>query len=208
MKHALLAILLIWGMGILAVVDVSAQSKAERKAKKKEMKKWKRKLKGVDPIKFKEMTEDYNMLKGEVAGLKSQVGKLQKEAQDATSQLGSKNEQISSLEQKLKDLQEDCDNNVSNTGDDYTKGVVYKVQIGAFRNKDLSQFQEKGNFWTEDEDGLKKYTIGYFRDYWEADTFKKYLREMGVKDAWIVAYDNNERKDIKEVLEMSSTQEN
>ena len=32
-------------------------------------------------------------------------------------------------------------------------------------------------------------TIGIFRDYWEADTFKKYMREMGVKDAIIVDAD-------------------
>ena len=31
------------------------------------------------------------------------------------------------------------------------------------------------------------------------------MREMGVKDAWIVAYENNARKDIKEVLENGGT---
>ena len=44
-------------------------------------------------------------------------------------------------------------------------------------------------------------TIGIFRDYWEADTFKKYLREMGVKDAWIVPFKDNVRVEIKDVLE-------
>ncbi|MCS6833093.1 MAG: hypothetical protein NZ521_05940, partial [Flammeovirgaceae bacterium] len=61
--------------------------------------------------------------------------------------------------------------------------------------------------WVEEEDGVKKYTIAYFRDYWEADTFKKYMREMGVKDAWIVAYENNVRRDIKQVLDAKTIEE-
>ena len=35
----------------------------------------------------------------------------------------------------------------------------------------------------------------------EADTFKKYLREMGVKDAWIVSFKDGQRVPIKDVLE-------
>ena len=85
-------------------------------------------------------------------------------------------------------------------GDD---GVVFKVQIGAFRNKDLSKyFENNENFGGEtDADGVQKITLGKFRDYWESDTFKKYLREMGVNDAWIVPYKDGERVAMKDVLE-------
>ena len=51
---------------------------------------------------------------------------------------------------------------------------------------------------------MNKYTIGVFKDYWEADTFKKYVREMGVRDAWIVSYRDGQRVDIKDVLEGKS----
>jgi len=82
-------------------------------------------------------------------------------------------------------------------------GVVFKVQIGAFRNKDLSKyFDNTENFSGEtDEDGVQKITLGRFRDYWESDTFKKYLREMGVSDAWIVPYKDGKRVAMKDVLE-------
>ncbi|MEJ0031097.1 MAG: hypothetical protein WDO15_12290 [Bacteroidota bacterium] len=71
---------------------------------------------------------------------------------------------------------------------DFSKGVVFKVQVGAFKNKDLSKyFDNNPNFGGEaaDKDAAEpqKITIGIFRDYWEAVTFKKYMREMGVKDA-------------------------
>jgi len=77
------------------------------------------------------------------------------------------------------------------------------VQIGAFKNKDLAKyFENNKNFSGDvDADGVKKYTLGYFNDYWEADNFKKYIREMGVKDAWIVAYKNGQRVNLRDVLE-------
>ena len=75
---------------------------------------------------------------------------------------------------------------------DFSKGVVFKVQVGAFKNKDLQKyFDNNPNFGGEarkEPTDPQKITIGIFRDYWEADTFKKYMRDMGVKDAWIVPY--------------------
>jgi hypothetical protein len=86
---------------------------------------------------------------------------------------------------------------------DFSKGIVFKVQIGAFKNKDLAKyFDNNPNFGGEVKEGEpQKVTIGIFRDYWEADTFKKYMREMGVKDAWIVPYKDGQRVEIKDVLE-------
>jgi hypothetical protein len=86
---------------------------------------------------------------------------------------------------------------------DFSKGIVFKVQIGAFKNKDLAKyFDNNPNLGGEVKEGEpQKITIGIFRDYWEADTFKKYMREMGVKDAWIVPYRDGQRVEIKDVLE-------
>jgi len=86
---------------------------------------------------------------------------------------------------------------------DFSRGVVFKVQVGAFKNKDLSKyFDNNPNFGGEvRENEPQRVTIGIFRDYWEADQFKKYMREMGVKDAWIVPYKDGQRTEIKEVLE-------
>ena len=83
------------------------------------------------------------------------------------------------------------------------KGVIYKVQIGAFKKMDLSKyFDNHANFSGEiEEGGIIKYTLGQFTVYWEADQFKKYLRKMGVKGAWVVAYKNGHRVDIRDALE-------
>jgi hypothetical protein len=198
----LFVLIAIFSFALLAQPEAFAQ-KNNRKAEKAESKKWKKRMKDMDPIQFKGMYEDVNAMKAENAALKKNIEKLEGQTRGQESLTASKDQEIEALQRKLQEIQADCGKNVTAGGDDYTKGIVYKVQIGAFRNKNLSKFQEKGNFWTEDEDGVKKYTIGFFRDYWEADTFKKYLREMGVKDAWIVAYEDNRRKDIKDVLESS-----
>ncbi len=86
---------------------------------------------------------------------------------------------------------------------DFERSVVFKVQVGAFKNKDLSKyFDNNPNFGGEaagkDSTDPQRITIGIFRDYWEADTFKKYMRDMGVKDAWIVLYMDGARVEIKD----------
>ncbi|AZQ64259.1 Ezrin/radixin/moesin family protein [Flammeovirga pectinis] len=188
----------------LAQKKKKSKSSNDKKSEKKEIKEWKKKLKETDPLKFRDMTQELNTLRGQASGLKAEISKLEQEKEAFDSKLKEKDNEIADLRAELDKLKKKMDNNVSASGDDYAKGVVYKVQIGAFKNRDLSKFQDKGNFWMEDEDGLKKYTIAYFRDYGEADQFKKYMRAMGVKDAWIVAYDDNVRKDIKDVKRKGS----
>ena len=95
------------------------------------------------------------------------------------------------------------------TSADILSGVVFKVQVGAFRNKDMSKyFDNNPNFGGEvgkEPSDPQRINIGIFRNYWEADTFKKYLREMGVKDAWIVPYRDGIRVEIKDVLDLVVT---
>jgi hypothetical protein len=76
------------------------------------------------------------------------------------------------------------------------------VQIGAFLNKeDLVKFAGNNkNFNAETDNSVQKFTLGVFKDYWQADTFKKYLRQMGVKDAWIVCFKDGQRVPLKDVL--------
>ena len=78
-------------------------------------------------------------------------------------------------------------------------GLVYKVQVGAFKNYNITKyFNRHDNFsGTVDEDGTMRYTLGAFSDYWEADKFKSYLRNMGVNGAWLVAYKDNKRVSMK-----------
>ena len=194
------ALLLLIGATIVLAGPLNAQSKAQWKIERKE---WKKRLKMTDPLAFKKLVEDRDALQKEVV---------------------SKNDLIISAETQLKQLMEESDKMRSNlevatapapNTEDASKlnfqkryhsvenGVVFKVQVGAFRNKNLAKYLDNNpNFSGDtDEDGSRKYTLGYFVDYWEADNFKLYLREMGVKDAWLVSYRDGKRVPIKDVLE-------
>jgi len=196
---------------ILSIVLVSALiTNSYAQLSKDEAKEWKRKAKEYkkNPEALKDLVEENQSLQGQVNSLKSENNGLQ-------SRLSDKDAKISELQDDLTKLRSDLSaaraearkakeqpKEAASTGEKMVDGVVFKVQIGAFRNKDLSKyFDNNPNFGGETADDMQKITLGQFRDYWEADTFKKYLREMGVKDAWIVPYKDGTRVPIKDVLE-------
>ncbi|MFZ1808236.1 MAG: Ezrin/radixin/moesin family protein [Cyclobacteriaceae bacterium] len=175
---------------------------------KKEKKEWKKKAKeyAKNPANFKTFVEakqtadsQVNTLGTEVNQLKSSVSDKDAKIAELEDQISRMRSELSSSKAELAKLKESPPKNSM----DFSKGVVFKVQIGAFKNKDLSKyFENNPNFGGEvAEAGEQKLTIGIFRDYWEADTFKKYMREMGVTDAWIVPYRDGQRVEIKDVLE-------
>jgi DNA repair ATPase RecN len=192
---------------IILLVVISSSSFAQ--LTKQEKKEWKKRA--------KEMVKNPEMLKTLVeseSALQSEISSVRNEQDALKAQLNAKDAEISELEGDLTELRAELSNARSTINDmqadmpqvasseNAIPGVVFKVQIGAFRNKDLSKyFDNHPNFAGEISDGTQKITLGQFSDYWEADTFKKYLREMGVKDAWIVPYKDGQRVPIKDVLE-------
>ncbi|MEQ9424267.1 MAG: Ezrin/radixin/moesin family protein [Cyclobacteriaceae bacterium] len=199
MRHLTTALLLGF-LVVFAGFDASAQMS------KKEKKEWKKRIKALSP-------EQYKSLLDENSSLKDQIKGLQTEANGVEDRIAEKDEQISDYQSQLASLRSELESAKSQAASaqrkpssgpgtiDDQNGVVFKVQIGAFEKKDLAQYDQGGEFKAEEADGLKKYTLGVFKDYWEADTFKKYLREMGVKEAWIVSYKDGQRVPIKDVLE-------
>jgi hypothetical protein len=175
--------------------------------KKNEEKEWKKKQKDMDPLAFKAMYEEYQQLKSDAASKERELSTLRKQLTTKEADISAKDVEINELRSQIQKAEADkgandaqASQNLIANGDDYTKGIVFKVQVGAFTKKTYSE-KIDGSFWEEDEDGVKKYTIGRFRDYQEATRFKNYLRAIGVSDAWIVAYEDNQRKDIKNILD-------
>lgn len=75
------------------------------------------------------------------------------------------------------------------------EGIVYKVQVGAFR-KDIPQnlyAQFAPVSGEESPSGLTRYAVGLFKAFTSADLAKKEVRSMGYKDAFVVAYKNGVR---------------
>jgi vacuolar-type H+-ATPase subunit I/STV1 len=175
---------------------------------KQEKKEWKKKAKefAKNPANLKQLTEDKQTSDNQVSTLNNQVKQMQSTMSDKDARIAELEDQLSQSRSQLSAARAEIAQLKETpmiSPKDYSKGVVFKVQIGAFKNKDLAKyFENNENFGGEKaEDGTQRYTIGVFRDYWEADTFKKYMREMGVKDAWIVPFRDGQRVDIKDVLE-------
>jgi hypothetical protein len=175
---------------------------------KKEKKEWKNKAKefAKNPANLKTLVEtkqvvetDNSALKGQVSALNNDVSNKSAKIAELEDQIAKMRSDLTSTKAELAQLKEAPPINPM----DFSKGVVFKVQIGAFKNKDLAKyFDNNPNFGGEATDkGEQRFTIGVFRDYWEADKFKKYMRDMGVKDAWIVPFKDGQRVEIKDVLE-------
>ncbi|EMR04357.1 SPOR domain-containing protein [Cesiribacter andamanensis] len=198
MKKVVLAVATL--LCLTLAFDASAQ------LSKKEKKEWKKQMKDMDVEAFKKLVEEKEALESQVAGLNSQVSSLQSRANEKTTEADRLKSEVKDLQNQLAEARtaQEATNTIDATGNKnrVAKGVVFKVQIGAFRNKDLAKyFESNGSFDGEVDNSTQRYTLGQFTDYWEADKFKKYLREMGVKDAWIVSYKDGVRVPLKDVLE-------
>jgi hypothetical protein len=200
---------LVLALSLLIGYSTSAQmSKEEKKEWKTKYKAYKKDLEG-----FRTMVEENGTLKSQLSTTKRQLSTLQSQMGDKDAKIAELQDQVTRSRAQVaaaREAEQAAKNELGNkpratpvtTSPMSSDGVVFKVQIGAFNKKDLSKFFDNNPMFSgQDDDGMQKITIGFFRDYWEADTFKKYVREMGVKDAWIVPFKDGKRVPIKDVLE-------
>ena len=186
------------------VLFVAVGFNATAQLSKSEKKEWKKRIKGLDPESFKTLVEENKSLKSQTASLKNELAGVDDKLADKDDQISSLQSQVSKLRDELADASSKPAQpvNVDKGGINDQVGVVFKVQIGAYKALDMGDTAKNmDNFSQESNDGLNKYTIGAFRDYWEADALKKYLRNMGVSGAFVVSYKDGQRVELKEVLE-------
>lgn len=207
-----LVVLLVFFFGLGAGFEASAQMS------KKEAKEWKKRKKSMAVDQFKAMFDENKSLKGQVSSLRTELASTEEGIADKDDQISQYQEQVSDLRNEVNAAKAEVAKakeaaaaqpkqqaaQIGAINDQV--GIVFKVQIGAFKSKNLTKYLEASNNFSgeTDDKGLKQYTLGVFTDYWDADTFKKYLREMGVKDAWIVSFKDGQRVPIKDVLESVS----
>jgi hypothetical protein len=194
---------------MLAAVTTQAQkatSKDKERKEKEESKKWKQKMKATKPLEFKDMMNQRAELVGENEGLKRQLTNMGKVVSDKDAEIDALRKELDSVKAGPAPAQVRAEGNEIQGGGhstEFAQGTWFRVQVGVYSKLDISKFKDNNkNFSVEqDSDGSYKYTLGHFRDYWEADEFKKYMRKLGVRDAWIVAYKDNQRVNIKDVMD-------
>ena len=71
---------------------------------------------------------------------------------------------------------------------------IFSVQIAASRDESWLLFSENFvNFRVHEVGELNPYSIGSFATEDEANFFRDKIIDMGIKDAWVVAYEDGER---------------
>lgn len=179
---------------------------------KKEAKEWKKKQKSLSPEEFKNLSEENEGLKSQISSLNGQVSSFQSRLSDKDARIAELQESLQGMEMQVAEAKRQAQAAIESANASKTitpevindeVGVVFRVQIGAFKEADLSRFGDVGENFSDvtNDEGLQVITLGSFKDYWEADKFKKNLRRMGVKDAWIVPYKDGVRVAMKDVLE-------
>lgn len=203
--------LLLFTISVAMIPETVVAQKLSKKERKRLKKEKKKRLKALKKL----SAEDFQQQQDERQELMTKASTLESELSSVKSELSQKDGQVKQLEDKVRKLENSLteaksaqpasQQNVpmaSSEDGQYDQGLVFRVQIGAYQNQSLAEYDTSENF-NEDNgpNNLQMYTLGNFRDYWEADKFKKYLRKMGVRDAWIVPYEDGQRRPIKEVLE-------
>lgn len=85
-------------------------------------------------------------------------------------------------------------------------GIYFRVQIGAYKNFKVQSNLNAGPFGTETEGDIYKYVFGYYSTLDEAETVKSDFVKMGIKDAWVVGFDNGKRISKEEAAKRISGQ--
>ena len=86
------------------------------------------------------------------------------------------------------------------------KGLVYKVQIGAFRRRiPASNFKGFAPMSAEElSNGITRYRVGYFDKYNAANSAKGEIRTSGYPDAFVVAFYDGEKITLQEALNIEN----
>lgn len=170
---------------------------------KPERKAYKRMKRKMPPEDFKKLLEDRERFSASTDSLTAETENLMRtlRERDISLQMAKEAEarlsqQLSELRQKLSDMETKEDT------DEWHQGVAFRVQFGAFEDHDISEMvTESPDLELVKEDGFNKYVLGQFREYEKADELKRYLRNIGVRETWIVPYKDGKRVPLKTVME-------
>lgn len=181
MKNVLiLCVTLMWAN--TTALQAQKLSKEEKKIEKE----WKKRQKKMSAEEFKALTESRE-------SLQQRNQEIESETLEYRNQLSSREAELAALKTKREQLEKA---NASAPKKEREVGLSYKVQIGAYRELDISyQANDQTDLRAEEYEGVKRYTLGRFKTLDEAEAFRRHIRKMGVKDAFIVGYKDGVRDD-------------
>jgi len=101
--------------------------------------------------------------------------------------------------------QDEIDEAIETTDEKIYEGIIFKVQLAASSKKlDPKPYNFKGlkEISRNSEDGLYKYYYGETSDYNKIQLMKKFAREKGYSGSYIVAFQDDKKVRLADVLKM------
>ncbi|MFT5724407.1 MAG: putative coiled-coil protein SlyX [Bacteroidia bacterium] len=168
-------------ISLFAVSTLSAQdlSKAEKKKLKKELKQYKK-----NPVTYKKAKEK----------TKQEFDERDETIVELTKQLDQQNMRLRQLQDSLDAMGKKYRNMLAAGSTKIPTGTVYAVQIGYFELLQLEEFNSRvRTIRAENQDGGKRYVIGYFTNVEDAKKFGDEIKTIGIDDAFVSQYVDGKR---------------
>jgi len=87
------------------------------------------------------------------------------------------------------------------------EGLIYKVQIGAYRKPQNFKYPQLESYGPAEiipyPDGITRFTLRQFKTITEAEAFRQEMIAKNIKDAWITAMYKGERKTLEELIKVN-----
>lgn len=173
---------------LLSAQFVEAQnlSKAEKKRIKDELKNYKK-----HPEDYQAMQKKY---KSSLEDRDETIASLRKQLKDAQTAKGSSETKLTELQQQVAELQNQltaasAEAPKKNSFEVPQAGTIYKVQIGLYKDYDITNYFTAPKFIAAEKVGnFNAYVVNYFGTEQEAEQFKADLRKFGIRDAFVSKY--------------------
>jgi len=205
--------LLLAGLSFLCGSLYAQQKKKGGDPQKAQKKEWKKKAKQYvkNPLALKAREENFQrQLQNkdqEIEAQTRQNRELQARIAELEDQLRAKQYSMDSLQSEMIRLKAAYEAEKKQARLDVMPGLVFKVQIGAFRLFDMRKYAQDNPFFEAEALGdINRYTVGRFRDLALAEAFQKDIKRLGIRDAWIVPYKDGVRITMKEAKELLNAQ--
>ena len=199
----ILTAVLLFAFGTTVTVQAQELSKDEKKEWKRKAREFKRNPAALKSLsesvdRYKTEANEYaaqiNEMEAEKANRRARIAQLERENAQMQDKLAATLNELDQLRMSPPPAQPQMDNSM--------QGLVFRVQIGAFEKLNMpSTLDGEGdNMDLEMVDGLQKIIIGKYPDVESAEALRSYMQQLGIPDAWVVAYQDGMRVPMENII--------